>query len=83
MTGGERARRGAKGWRPRHLTVRRAAGTLGVPQSVIHRAIRLGLIRTSTRHGLPVVRESDVIRLFGGARLASGVAMDGALRRPW
>lgn len=68
MTGGERARSGANGWRPRYLTVRKAAGTFGVPQSVIHRAIRLGLVRTSTQHGLRVVRESDVMRLFGGAR---------------
>ena len=59
-TGGDRA--------PRYLTVRKAAGTFGVPPSMIHRAIRLGLLRTSSRHGLLTVRESDVVRLLGGAR---------------
>lgn len=69
MSGGERARREANnGRRPRYLTVRKAAGTLGIPQSVIYRSIRLGLLRASTRHGLLVVRESDVRRLLGGAR---------------
>ncbi|WP_345610442.1 hypothetical protein [Pseudonocardia adelaidensis] len=48
--------------------MRKAAGTLGVPQSVIHRAIRLSLLRASRQHGLLVVRETDVRRLLAGAR---------------
>ena len=66
---GRQARRATNDGRPsRYLTVRKSAGTLGVPQSVIHRAIRLGLVRTSSRDGLLVIRESDVVRLLGGAR---------------
>lgn len=70
MSGGGQARRAVNnGRRPRYLTVRKAAGTFGVPQTVIYRAIRLGLLRASTRHGLLVVRESDVrLLLLGGAR---------------
>jgi hypothetical protein len=54
--------------RPRYLTVRKAAGTLGVSQSTIHRAIRLGLLQASRRHGVLVVSDADVLRLLGGAR---------------
>jgi hypothetical protein len=68
MSGGQATRAANDGRRPRCLTVRKAAGTLGVPQSVIHRAIRLGLLRASRQHGLLVVRETDVRRLLGGAR---------------
>jgi|GEM_PF-6832391 len=69
MSGGGRMGRTANDGRTsRYLTVRKAAGTLGVPQSVVHRAIRLGLLRASSRHGLLVVREADVVRLVGGAR---------------
>lgn len=69
MSGGGQTRRAADHGRTlRYLTVRKAAGTLGVPQSVIHRAIRLGLLRASSRHGLLVLREADVVRLVGGVR---------------
>lgn len=68
MSGGQARRAPGDGRRPRYLTVRKAAGTFGVPPSVIHRAIRLGLLRASSRHGLLTVRESDVVRLLGGAR---------------
>jgi hypothetical protein len=68
MSGGQAMRAASNGRRPRYMTVRKAAGTLGVPQSVIHRAIRLGLLRASSQHGLLVVRETDVRHLVGGAR---------------
>jgi hypothetical protein len=69
MSGNRKTRRTANDGRtPRCLTVRKAAGTLGVPPSVIYRAIRLGLLRASSRHGLLVVPEAEVVRLLGGAR---------------
>jgi hypothetical protein len=68
MSGRLATRAANDGRRPRCLTVRKAAGMLGVPQSVIHRAIRLGRLRASRQHGLLVVRETDVRRLLGGAR---------------
>ncbi len=68
MSGGQARRSPGDGRTPRYLTVRKAAGTVGVPTAVIHRAVRLGLLRVSSRHALLTVRESDVVRLLGGAR---------------
>jgi hypothetical protein len=54
------------GHRRATLSIRQAAWLLGVPLATVHRAIRIGIIRTVNRpHGL-VVRESDVIRLMHG-----------------
>ena len=46
------------------LTIRQTAWLLGVPLATVHRAIRVGIIRTVDRpHGM-AVRESDVVRLM-------------------
>jgi predicted site-specific integrase-resolvase len=54
------------GHRRATLSIRQTAWLLGVPLATVHRAIRVGIIRTvNGPHGL-VVRESDVIRLMRG-----------------
>ncbi|WP_156757281.1 helix-turn-helix domain-containing protein [Actinokineospora pegani] len=45
------------------LTVREAAWVLGVPAGVVHRAVRVGVLRVRRRR-VPVV---EVVRLLGGA----------------
>jgi len=52
--------------RPTYLSVRQAAWLLGVPTSVIHRAIRVGTLPAVHRRSRLVVTENDVQRLFRG-----------------
>ena len=69
--GSQRSRQDRRGHFPRRPTyyfVRQAAWLLGVPTSVIHRAIRLGTLPTIRRNGHLVVTEDNVRRLMlGGA----------------
>jgi hypothetical protein len=54
--------------RPTYVSVRQAAWLLGVPASVIHRAIRVGTLPAVHRRSRLVVTENDVQRLMlGGA----------------
>jgi hypothetical protein len=54
--------------RPTYVSVRQAAWLLGVPASVIHRAIRVGTLPAVHRRSRLVVTERDVQRLMlGGA----------------
>lgn len=54
------------GHRRATLSIRQTAWILGVPRATVHRAIRVGIIRTVNRpHGV-AVRESDVVRLMHG-----------------
>jgi hypothetical protein len=61
-------RHGHSSRRPTYLSVRQAAWLLGVPTSVIHRAIRVGTLPVPHRRSRLVVTENDVQRLMlGGA----------------
>lgn len=50
--------------RTTYLSVRQAAWLLGVPTSVVHRAIRVGTLRAVRRRSRLVVTENDVRRLM-------------------
>lgn len=49
-------------------TIRQAAWTLGVPTSIVCRAIRVGAIRAVRRRSVLVVPSSELVKLLGGAR---------------
>lgn len=51
-----------------YLTLRQTAWLLGVPQSSVHRLIRVGVLHPVMRRERLVVPASDVVRLMGGAR---------------
>ena len=51
-----------------YLTLRQAAWLLGVPQSSVHRLIRVGVLHPVRRRERLVVPASEVARLMGGAR---------------
>jgi predicted site-specific integrase-resolvase len=51
-----------------YLTLRQAAWLLGMPQSSIHRLIRVGVLHPTRRRNRLVVPASEVARLMGGAR---------------
>jgi hypothetical protein len=55
--------------RPVFLSVRDTAWALGVPSSVVHRAIRVGTLRAIRRRSRLVVAQSDLQRwaMPGGA----------------
>jgi excisionase family DNA binding protein len=52
--------------RPTYLSVRQAAWLLGLPNSAVHRLIRVGTLRTIRRRSRLVVAEADVRRLMRG-----------------
>lgn len=52
--------------RPIYLSIRQTAWLLGVPTSVVHRAIRVGTLRSVRRGSRLVVAEHDVRRLMPG-----------------
>jgi hypothetical protein len=49
---------------PATLPIRQAAWVLGIPQSAVHRAIRVGVLRTVRRRSRLVVVAADVHRLL-------------------
>ncbi|GAA2806799.1 helix-turn-helix domain-containing protein [Saccharopolyspora taberi] len=51
--------------RPASYTVRKAAWILGVAPSSLHRAIRVGAVRTEQRNGRQVIPASELSRLLG------------------
>ncbi len=51
-----------------YLTLRQSAWLLGVPQSSVHRLIRVGVLHPVRRRERLVVPASEVARLMGGAR---------------
>ena len=51
--------------RPASYTVRKAAWILGVAPSSLHRAIRVGKVRTERRNGRHVIPSSELTRLLG------------------
>jgi predicted site-specific integrase-resolvase len=51
-----------------YLTLRQAAWLLGLPQSSVHRLIRVGCLHPTRRRRRLVVPASEVVRLMGGAR---------------
>jgi excisionase family DNA binding protein len=52
--------------RPTYLSIREAAWLLGVPTSVVYRAIRVGTLRAVRRRSRLVVAEHDLRRLVPG-----------------
>jgi excisionase family DNA binding protein len=52
--------------RPTYVTVRQAAWLLGVSNSVVHRAIRVGTLRAVWRRSRLVVAEADLRQLMPG-----------------
>ena len=48
--------------RPVFLSVRDTAWALGVPPSVVHRAIRVGTLRTTRRRSRLMVAQADLQR---------------------
>jgi hypothetical protein len=52
--------------RPTYLTISQTAWLLGVPDSIIHRAIRVGTLRAAWRRSRLVVAESDLRQLMPG-----------------
>lgn len=50
------------------LTIRQAAWLLGVPESTVHRLIRVQVLHPARRRGRTRVPRSEIIRLIGGAR---------------
>jgi excisionase family DNA binding protein len=48
------------------MSVRQAAWLLGLPNSAVHRLIRVGTLRTIRRRSRLVVAEADVRRLMRG-----------------
>jgi hypothetical protein len=55
---------------PVFLTLREVAWALGVPPCVVHRAIRVGVLRAVWRRSRMVVEEAELQRL----RMPGGVA---------
>ena len=61
-------RSGRSSRRSNYVSVRQVAWLLGVPTSVVHRAIRVGTLPAVRRRSRLVVQENDVRRLMlGGA----------------
>jgi excisionase family DNA binding protein len=60
--------------RPAYYTVREAAWILGVEQSTVARAIRVGTLRAIRRRGRLVVPASELARLLSTDNESSGGA---------